>query len=41
MANYNDVMTIGELIDVVAFLQSRYKLKPYEPSDYDMYYYGP
>ena len=34
MKNYNDVMTITELIDLVAFLQSNYKLIEYEPSDY-------
>lgn len=41
MVNYNEVMTVRELVDVVAFLQSKYKLKPFEPSEYDMYYYGP
>jgi len=38
MTNYNSVMTVDQLIDLVAFLQSHYKLKPYEPSDYPMYY---
>lgn len=34
MANYNDKMTLQQLIDVVAFLQSRYeKLQP----EYDSY----
>jgi len=37
MRNYNDAMTVTELVDLVAFLQSRYKLKPFEPSDYPMY----
>ncbi|MEQ9406354.1 MAG: c-type cytochrome [Fuerstiella sp.] len=41
MTNYNDVMTVGELIDIVAFLQAQYELKPFEPTAYDMYYYGP
>ena len=41
MTNYNDVMTVAELIDLVAFLQSRYELIPYEPTAYDMYQYGP
>lgn len=34
MRNYNDVMTVSQLIDVVAFLQSRYELIEYEPTDY-------
>ncbi|MGD9857942.1 MAG: c-type cytochrome [Planctomycetaceae bacterium] len=38
MTNYNEAMTVAELIDVVAFLQSRYKLKPYEPTNYPLYY---
>ena len=37
MRNYNDVMNVTDLIDLVAFLQSRYKLKPYEPTYYPMY----
>lgn len=37
MRNYNDVMTVSQLIDLVAFLQSRYELMPYEPSDYPMF----
>jgi hypothetical protein len=37
MRNYNDVMTVTELIDLVAFLQSRYELKPPEPTHYPMY----
>ena len=41
MINYNDAMTVTDLIDVVAFLQSKYELKPYEPSSYDLYEYGP
>lgn len=27
MKNYNDVLTVQELIDLVAFLQSEYKIK--------------
>jgi len=38
MKNYNDVLTVSQLIDLVAFLQSHYKLKVYEPTDYPMYY---
>lgn len=38
MKNYNDVLTIQELIDLVAFLQSRYELELYEPTDYPPLY---
>ena len=38
MKNYNDVLTVSQLIDLVAFLQSRYKLREYEPTQYPMYY---
>lgn len=41
MTNYNEIMTVSDLVHLVAFLQSKYDLKPYEPSEYDMYYYGP
>lgn len=41
MKNYNDILTVSQLIDLVAFLQSEYRLKPYEPTPYDMYQYGP
>ncbi|MDA1017492.1 MAG: c-type cytochrome [Planctomycetota bacterium] len=34
MRNYNEVMTVQQLIDLVKFLQSHYELKPYEPTDY-------
>ena len=37
MKNYNDVLTVKQLIDLVAFLQSRYELQPYEPTDYPVY----
>lgn len=37
MKNYNDIMTVNELIDLVAFLQSRYELKVYEPTNYPHY----
>ena len=30
MRDYNDVMTVNQLIHLVAFLQSNYELKPYE-----------
>ena len=39
MANYNDVMTVSNLIDLVAFLQSRYKLIEYDPTNYPHYHY--
>ena len=34
MANFNDTMTVRQLIDVVAFLQSRYEFVPPEPATY-------
>jgi L-cysteine S-thiosulfotransferase len=34
MANFNDTMTIRQLIDLVAFLQSRYKFVPPEVPAY-------
>ncbi len=37
MTVYNDVMTVSQLIDVVAFLQEHYKLMPYEPTIYPDY----
>ncbi len=38
MTNYNKVMTVEQLIDLVAFLQSNYKLKPYPRTNYPRYY---
>jgi mono/diheme cytochrome c family protein len=40
MTVYNDVMTISQLVDVVAFLQAHYELRPYEQIHYPDYY-GP
>lgn len=40
MKNYNDVMTVSQLIDLVAFLQSKYKLREYDSTDFPQYY-GP
>lgn len=37
MRIYNDEMTVTQLIDLVAFLQSRYRLMEYEPTDYPPY----
>jgi sulfur-oxidizing protein SoxX len=39
MRNYNEVMTVSELIDLVAFLQSRYELMEYDPTTYPIYSY--
>jgi hypothetical protein len=38
MTVYNDVMTVSQLIDIVAFLQAHYELRPYEPTPYPDYY---
>lgn len=38
MANYNAALTVQQLIDLVAFLQSHYELKPYEPTPYPPLY---
>lgn len=38
MTIYNDTMTVSELIDVVAFLQSEYKLYRMPPTPYVPYY---
>jgi hypothetical protein len=39
MKNFNDVMTVAELIDLVVFLQPHYELVPYSPSRYQYYGY--
>lgn len=38
MRLYNDEMTIAQLIDLVAFLQSRYEVEEYQPTPYVPYY---
>ena len=38
MENYNDVLTVTELIDLVAFLQSKYSIRPPDVTNYPMYY---
>ena len=38
MRNYNDVMTVQELIDLVTFLESEYELQPYPRTNYYPYY---
>ena len=40
MTNYNDVMTVAQLIDIVTFLQGHYELRVPEPTPYPNYY-GP
>ena len=37
MKNYNDVLTVRQLCDLVAFLQSEYELRKYEPTQYPDY----
>ncbi|MCA9231605.1 MAG: hypothetical protein KDA57_13220 [Planctomycetales bacterium] len=39
MTNYNDVMTVSQLIDLVAFLQAHYEIREYEPTHYPLYGY--
>ena len=34
MRNYNDIMTVTELTDLVTFLQPHYELVPYQPTRY-------
>ena len=37
MRNINDELNVTELIDLVAYLQSNYKLVPYRTSEYRLY----
>lgn len=39
MSNYNDVLTVTELIDIVSFLQPKYELQPHVPTTYGYYYF--
>ena len=39
MQNFNDVMTVSELVDLVSFLQPKYQLHPYTPTAYQAYYF--
>ncbi len=39
MRNYNDVLTVSQLADLVSFLQSKYKIVEYRPTDYPVYPY--
>lgn len=38
MITYNDVMTVTQLIDLVAFVQSSYELSPYSQTNYPVYW---
>jgi L-cysteine S-thiosulfotransferase len=38
MVSFNDVMTITQLVDLVAFVQSNYTLSPYSSSKYPVYW---
>jgi L-cysteine S-thiosulfotransferase len=38
MRNYNDLMTVTELVDLVAFLQPQYTLKPFNRTNYPQYF---
>lgn len=38
MINYNDVMTVSQLIDLVSFLQPHYELREYQPTSYTGYH---
>lgn len=39
MQNFNDVMTVTELVDLVSFLQPKYELQLYTPTAYQTYYF--
>lgn len=38
MRNYNDIMTVSELIDLVAYLQPEYKVEALHMTSYAAYY---
>ncbi len=38
MVNYNDIMTVTEMTDLVTFLEQHYSLKPYERTHYSPYF---
>ncbi|ALS97093.1 c-type cytochrome [Lacimicrobium alkaliphilum] len=38
MRNYNDVMTVTEMTNLVAFLQPKYNLKPFNRTNYPQYF---
>lgn len=37
MRNYNDIMTVTQLTDLVTFLEAHYTLKPFDRTDYVTY----
>lgn len=37
MPNYNELLTVAELIDLVAFLEQHYELKPYVATRYNRF----
>ena len=37
MVNYNDVMTVQEMTDIVTFLEQHYTVRPYQPTIYTPY----
>lgn len=37
MRNYNSIMTVDEMIDIVAFVQEQYDLMPVNPTIYKIY----
>jgi sulfur-oxidizing protein SoxX len=39
MTNYNSMMTVSELIDLVAFVQSSYELPPLQTTAYPVYWH--
>ena len=38
MRNYNEVMTVQQLVDLVTYLKSEYELQPYPETRYYPYY---
>ncbi|WP_088329617.1 c-type cytochrome [Lacimicrobium sp. SS2-24] len=38
MQNYNDVMTVTEMVNLVAFLQPQYQLLPFNRTNYPQYF---
>lgn len=38
MISFNDVMTVTQMVDLVAFVQSNYELSPYTHSNYPVYW---
>lgn len=38
MRNYNNVMTVEQLINLVSYLQTQYQLRPYTITNYPVYY---